>query len=105
MALSFGGGLICEDAAVGSGHLTISSFILSRALMTLEIEESAPAAFYINDSIFGTIAFPLTVLRFFRIIVGVILASVKLRSSILAISGLPIYVLPFHIQMYTAIWN
>ena len=49
-------------------------------------------AFYINDSIFGSIFFFLTGLHFFHVIVGIILIGI-----ILCIVSLPQRILPFHL--------
>jgi len=49
------------------------SFILAWTFITLQIKEFRNMAFYINDSIFGSIFFFLTGLHFFHVIVGIIL--------------------------------
>jgi len=68
------------------------SFILAWAFITLQIKEFRNLAFYINDSIFGSVFFFLTGLHFFHVIVGIILIGI-----ILCIISLPQRILPFHL--------
>ena len=96
-ALSLGCAFICEEAAVDGVNFSIISFILAWTFISLQIKEFHTLAFYINDSIFGSIFFFLTGLHFFHVIVGIILIGIILCIFPLTITRLPIYVLPFHL--------
>ena len=57
-----------------------SMFLQSWTFITLQIKEfRADVAFYINDSILGSIFYSLTGLHFFHLIVGIILIGIILR--------------------------
>ena len=90
---------ICREAVIGGGNISIISiaFILAWTFISLQIKEFHTLAFYINDSIFGSIFFFLTGLHFFHVIVGIILIGIILCNFPLTIPRLPIYVLPFHL--------
>ena len=98
-ALSLGCTFICREAVIGGGNISIISiaFILAWTFISLQIKEFHTLAFYINDSIFGSIFFFLTGLHFFHVIVGIILIGIILCNFPLTIPRLPIYVLPFHL--------
>merc|ERR1712020_306322 len=96
-ALSLGCAFICEEAAVDGGNFSIISFILAWTFISLQIKEFRTLAFYINDSIFGSVFFFLTGLHFFHVIVGIILIGIILCIFPLTVTRLPIYVLPFHL--------
>ena len=98
-ALSLGCTFICREAVIGGGNISIISiaFILAWTFISLQIKEFHTLAFYINDSIFGSIFFFLTGLHFFHVIVGFILIGIILCNFPLTIPRLPIYVLPFHL--------
>ena len=93
-ALSLGCTFICREAVIGGGNISIISiaFILAWTFISLQIKEFHTLAFYINDSIFGSIFFFLTGLHFFHVIVGIILIGI-----ILCIVSLPQRILPFHL--------
>ena len=67
-ALSLGCAFICRENNIY--YLGNYSFILAWTFITLQIKEFRNMAFYINDSIFGSIFFFLTGLHFFHFIVG-----------------------------------
>ena len=100
-ALSLGCTFICREAVLSidefGGNISIISFILAWTFISLQIKEFHTLAFYINDSIFGSIFFFLTGLHFFHVIVGIILIGIILCIFPLTITRLPIYVLPFHL--------
>ena len=96
-AFSLGCTFICREAVIGGGNFSIISFILAWTFISLQIKEFHTLAFYINDSIFGSIFFFLTGLHFFHVIVGIILIGIILCNFPLTIPRLPIYVLPFHL--------
>ena len=98
-ALSLGCTFICREAVIGNygGNISIISFILAWTFISLQIKEFHTLAFYINDSIFGSLFFFLTGLHFFHVIVGIILIGIILCNFPLTIPRLPIYVLPFHL--------
>ena len=81
-ALSLGCAFICRENNIY--YLGNYSFILAWTFITLQIKEFRNMAFYINDSIFGSIFFFLTGLHFFHVIVGIILIGI-----ILCIVSLP----------------
>ena len=89
-ALSLGCAFICRENNIY--YLGNYSFILAWTFITLQIKEFRNMAFYINDSIFGSIFFFLTGLHFFHVIVGIILIGI-----ILCIVSLPQRILPFHL--------
>ena len=93
-ALSLGCTFICREAVIGNygGNISIISFILAWTFISLQIKEFHTLAFYINDSIFGSVFFFLTGLHFFHVIVGIILIGI-----ILCIISLPQRILPFHL--------
>jgi len=106
--LTYTNTLLLSNAALSLGCAKISleihhgnsidySFILAWAFITLQIKEFRNLAFYINDSIFGSLFFFLTGLHFFHVIVGIILIGIILCNFPLTIPRLPIYVLPFHL--------
>ena len=68
-------------------NLSIISFILAWTFILLQLKEFRNMAFYINDSIFGSIFFFLTGLHFFHVVVGIILISIIL--GIVSIVSLP----------------
>merc|ERR1712215_396791 len=88
---------ICREAVIGGGNFSIISFMLAWTFLSLQIKEFRTLAFYINDSIFGSIFFFLTGLHFFHVVVGIILIGIILCIFPLTITRLPIYVLPFHL--------
>merc|ERR1712074_188175 len=90
---------ICREAVIGGGNISIMgiAFILAWTFISLQIKEFHTLAFYLNDSIFGSIFFFLTGLHFFHVIVGIILIGIILCNFPLTIPRLPIYVLPFHL--------
>ena len=92
-ALSLGCAFICEEAAVDGGNFSIISFILAWTFISLQIKEFHTLAFYINDSIFGSVFFFLTGLHFFHVIVGIILIGIILCI----VSSLIIRILPFNL--------
>ena len=100
-ALSLGCTFICREAVLSidefGGNISIISFILAWTFISLQIKEFHTLAFYINDSIFGSIFFFLTGLHFFHVIVGIILIGIILCSFPLTIPRLTFYVLPFHL--------
>merc|ERR1711973_531961 len=98
-ALSLGCTFICREAVIGNygGNISIISFILAWTFISLQIKEFHTLAFYINDSIFGSLFFFLTGLHFFHVIVGIILIGIILCNFPLTVPRLPIYVLPFHL--------
>lgn len=96
-ALSLGCAFICREAANSDTDFSTSSFILAWTFISLQIKEFHTLAFYINDSIFGSIFFFLTGLHFFHVIVGIILIRIIICIFPLTIPRLPIYVLPFHL--------
>merc|ERR1711973_850405 len=75
------------------GNISIISFILAWTFISLQIKEFHTLAFYINDSIFGSIFFFLTGLHFFHVVVGIILIGIILCNFPLTVPRLPIYVL------------
>merc|ERR1712062_183188 len=81
-ALSLGCTFICREAVLSinefGGNISIISFILAWTFISLQIKEFHTLAFYINDSIFGSVFFFLTGLHFFHVIVGIILISIIL---------------------------
>ena len=89
-ALSLVCAFICRENNIY--YLGNYSFILAWTFITLQIKEFRNMAFYINDSIFGSIFFFLTGLHFFHVIVGIILIGI-----ILCIVSLPQRILPFHL--------
>merc|ERR1711951_161398 len=106
--LTYTNTLLLSNAALSLGCAKISlhihhgnsidySFILAWAFITLQIKEFRNLAFYINDSIFGSLFFFLTGLHFFHVIVGIILIGIILCNFPLTVPRLPIYVLPFHL--------
>ena len=62
-ALSLGCAFICRES---NQNLSIISFILAWTFILLQLKEFRNMAFYINDSIFGSIFFFLTGLHFFH---------------------------------------
>ena len=80
-ALSLGCAFICRES---NQNLSIISFIpfipfiLAWTFILLQLKEFRNMAFYINDSIFGSIFFFLTGLHFFHVVVGIILISIIL---------------------------
>merc|ERR1712133_190521 len=96
-ALSLGCAFICREAVIGGGNFSIISFMLAWTFLSLQIKEFHTLAFYINDSIFGSVFFFLTGLHFFHVIVGIILIGIILCNFPLTVPRLPIYVLPFHL--------
>ena len=83
-ALSLGCAFICRES---NQNLSIISFILAWTFILLQLKEFRNMAFYINDSIFGSIFFFLTGLHFFHVVVGIILISIIL--GIVSIVSLP----------------
>ena len=75
---------ICRES---NQNLSIISFILAWTFILLQLKEFRNMAFYINDSIFGSIFFFLTGLHFFHVVVGIILISIIL--GIVSIVSLP----------------
>ena len=69
---------ICREAVIGGGNFSIISFMLAWTFLSLQIKEFHTLAFYINDSIFGSVFFFLTGLHFFHVIVGIILIGIIL---------------------------
>ena len=65
-ALSLGCAFICRES---NQNLSIISFILAWTFILLQLKEFRNMAFYINDSIFGSIFFFLTGLHFFLLII------------------------------------
>jgi len=96
-ALSLGCAFICREAVIGGGNFSIISFMLAWTFLSLQIKEFHTLAFYINDSIFGSVFFFLTGLHFFHVIVGIILIGIILCIFPLTIPMTVIYVLPFHL--------
>ena len=96
-ALSLGCAFICRECLIGGGNFSIISFMLAWTFLSLQIKEFHTLAFYINDSIFGSVFFFLTGLHFFHVIVGIILI------------GIILYIVYFpsedHLLMYTIIYN
>merc|ERR1712126_661958 len=64
--------------------------MLAWTFLSLQIKEFRTLAFYINDSIFGSVFFFLTGLHFFHVIVGIILIGIILCNFPLTIPRLPI---------------
>ena len=64
-ALSLGCAFICRES---NQNLSIISFILAWTFILLQLKEFRNMAFYINDSIFGSIFFFLTGLHFFHVV-------------------------------------
>jgi len=100
-ALSLGCAFICEEAAVDGGNFSIISFILAWTFISLQIKEFHTLAFYINDSIFGSIFFFLTGLHFFHVIVGIILIGIILSFH----SQLRDFLSMSYLFIYTIIYN
>jgi len=96
-ALSLGCAFICREAVIGGGNFSIISFMLAWTFLSLQIKEFRTLAFYINDSIFGSVFFFLTGLHFFHVIVGIILIGIILCIFPLTVPMTVIYVLPFHL--------
>ena len=96
-ALSLGCAFICRECLIGGGNFSIISFMLAWTFLSLQIKEFHTLAFYINDSIFGSVFFFLTGLHFFHVIVGIILIGIILCIFPLTIPMTVIYVLPFHL--------
>ena len=109
-ALSLGCAFICRE---NNQNTDSAAFILAWTFISLQIKEFHNMAFYINDSIFGSIFFFLTGLHFFHVIVGIILIGiilciVSLRITVFTWSGvnfrkysvssdLKLRILPFHL--------
>merc|ERR1712112_689317 len=96
-ALSLGCAFICRECLIGGGNFSIISFMLAWTFLSLQIKEFRTLAFYINDSIFGSVFFFLTGLHFFHVIVGIILIGIILCIFPLTVPMTVIYVLPFHL--------
>merc|ERR1711955_156464 len=96
-ALSLGCTFICRETVIGGGNFSIIPLILAWTFISLQIKEFHTLAFYINDSIFGSVFFFLTGLHFFHVVVGIILIGIILCNFPLTVPRLPIYVLPFHL--------
>ena len=84
-ALSLGCAFICRES---NQNLSIISFILAWTFILLQLKEFRNMAFYINDSIFGSIFFFLTGLHFFHVVVGIILISIILGIVSIVSSGI-----------------
>ena len=92
-ALSLGCAFICRECLIGGGNFSIISFMLAWTFLSLQIKEFHTLAFYINDSIFGSVFFFLTGLHFFHVIVGIILIGI-----ILCITPInPVIFVSFHL--------
>ena len=87
----------CSSAAEDPLGIYVPDPIDAWTFISLQIKEFHTLAFYINDSIFGSLFFFLTGLHFFHVIVGIILIGIILCNFPLTIPRLPIYVLPFHL--------
>ncbi len=107
--LTYTNTLLLTDAALSLGYPFIgrefisnqdnndnmfSMFLQAWTFITLQIKEfRADVAFYINDSILGSIFYFLTGLHFFHVIVGIILIGIILCI----VSSLIIRILPFNL--------
>ena len=79
-ALSLGCAFICRES---NQNISIISFILAWTFILLQLKEFRNMAFYINDSIFGSIFFFLTGLHFFpsRNSMSITINCTNLRDS------------------------
>merc|ERR1719327_61967 len=68
----------CSSAAEDPLGIYVPDPIDAWTFISLQIKEFHTLAFYINDSIFGSIFFFLTGLHFFHVIVGIILIGIIL---------------------------